>query len=174
MNRLMIDFETLDTDATGIILSAGIVVFSETQENIEGEYYHFHVGGQIAQGRTMSPETVLWWAETNPEEFRKLCVNGGAKLDDFVRDIKGLIKEYGIKEIWSRGSMDFLMLEDIMEESAPPFWMARDVRTLDSLGLAKMRENNHNAYADCINQVRYTREVLCQIENLQSAQSVED
>lgn len=170
MVRLMVDLETLDIDANGVILSAGLAVFDETKV-LETYYEEFHVGGQIAHGRTVSLETQAWWVEQDAEELERLCTSGTGKLEDLVFAIKSLLDYYDIKEVWSRGSMDFLMLESIMEI---PFWMARDVRTLDTFGIAEMKKNSHNALSDTLNQVEYVQEVLRWIERCTSVLSAEE
>lgn len=159
---LMIDMETLGTTRDAIILSVGILIFDRhTGEILEDVYYEFDVGSQIFNGRTIDARTVAWWRENNPQELRRLLTSRVDALSPSVlKDILAKIrKDFRINKIWSRGSMDFLLLESIVGTEKLPYFLAADIRTLDVFGL-RMGKNNHNALDDCKVQLKYLLEVL--------------
>jgi len=155
---VMVDFETLGVSRDSVILSAGIVLFDPKGTGVVEEYYgELDVLSQIAEGRTTSKQTVDWWRATNIDELlRLLCNFDGMSL----ADLEYAVTSYrNIGHVWSRGYMDFEILQDITMDHFK-YWQFRDVRTLDSFGNTKMKSNSHNALEDCKNQVKYVQEVL--------------
>jgi len=153
-SRLMVDFETLGTNEDAVILSVGLIPFSETEIS-DGHYMEFNVLDQIAAGRSVSRSTQEWWIKTNQDEFLKLLNSGSYHLSEVSHTLDEIGK---IDEVWSRGCMDFHMLNHITG-SRFPFYKARDVRTLDTFYSWKGK-NKHNAYDDCLNQIEHFQKVM--------------
>lgn len=164
--RMMIDFETLDTAPTAKCLSCGVVLFNKGGI-WEKVYWEFDLKDQEILKRTVNEDTIKWWQKTNKEEYERLC-NMERDGDIYcVSDLSvyviQLCKEFNIKEVWSRGCMDFHILQNIMGKYFPfKYNQMRDVRTLDSLGKfgKGMKKNNHNALDDAVNQAKYVQFVL--------------
>lgn len=166
---LMIDFETLDTKAGAVLLSAGIILFDpEKPEDREEHYFEFHVEKQIPAGRTISSSTLEWWLRQDPGELVRLMREG----EDLLYNLQLLVERMPeVRKVWSRGHMDFEILCDICPGHFK-YYQHADVRTLDALGFSMKRENNHNALDDCRNQLDYVTEVMSICCN--TAQPVED
>lgn len=156
---MMVDFETLGTTEDAVLLSAGVVFFDrETGETIKELYSEFDVIEQLIGGRIVSPETHKWWLKTDKEEFANL-LHGSSKdtLGTFAWDVVERMEYYDVKKVWSRGCMDFHILQSLIDDI--PYYMAADTRTLDVF--EKMdKKNNHYALDDARNQVEHVMKVL--------------
>jgi hypothetical protein len=69
--NVMLDIETLDTAASAVVLSIGAVTFSESLI-IDTFYVDIDPEAQLAEGRTISIDTIKWWMKQS-DEARK-CV----------------------------------------------------------------------------------------------------
>jgi hypothetical protein len=152
--HLMIDWETLGTAEDSIVLSVGLILFDQHKELMD-DYMEFKIPHQIYEGRTMDPKTVSWWKRMNPEEFRRLVEGGCNTLDEF-RKIIHADYPYDNTYVWSRGYMDFAILNHVLVRPYP-YYAFRDVRTLDSIFTVAQAANKHNALLDCRNQIKYVQ-----------------
>lgn len=155
---LVVDFETLGVSRDSIVLSGAAICFRGT-EVLWKEYAEFGIQQQIYTGRLIDKSTVDWWKRTDPSELDRLLFNPSHvdDLDEWIDYIRDTSK--GIKEFWSRGNMDFEIFNYNLQNPLE-YYVFRDIRTLDSLGLAKMKPNEHNAMRDCENELEYLQEVL--------------
>ena len=156
-NNIMIDFETLGTSENSIVLSMGVVEFNQGC-SVKGDYWEFDVPMQILAGRTIDPSSVSWWRRTNPDELLRLLESGQEQLSVMASRLLEFYPRRDVS-IWSRGYMDFAILNSILEADAYPYWVHRDVRTMDVFGIP-IEKNSHNALEDCRNQVEYVQKVL--------------
>ena len=156
--HLMIDFETLSVAEDAVILSVGLILFDQHTE-IRDDYMEFKVGPQICEGRTVDPLTVAWWNQMNPEELSRL-VNGGCNSLAEFRKIMHADYPYNNTYVWSRGYMDFAILNNLLLPKPYPYYAFRDVRTLDSIFTVEQAANKHNALLDCRNQVEYVQQCM--------------
>lgn len=156
---MMVDFETLGTTGDSVLLSAGVVIFNrDTGEIINEMYSEFDVIEQLIEGRTVSPETHQWWLKTDKEGFANLlCGSNKDTLDAFSTDVARLMEHYGVQKIWSRGCMDFHILQSLIK--GIPYHMAADTRTLDVFK-KQDKKNKHHALDDARNQVEHVMKVL--------------
>jgi hypothetical protein len=161
----MVDFETLDTQANGVILSVGAVLFDKGGI-IRSGYSEFDRKKQVAEGRTVSKATMAWWLRTNKKELNRLSREGKSDIHEWVKSMKVKLKKEKPFCIWSRGSMDAEMIKNLFGERFIPFYKYRDVRTLDEFGYKMDVENNHNALDDCINQINYVWKVFNSMEEV--------
>lgn len=164
---LMIDFETLGVSRDSVILSGAAICF-RGEEILSDSYEEFRVLEQIYEGSTIDPETIAWWKKKNPEEFYRLLFNQSVSTVGawISATIYGVQQKGEIKEVWSRGHMDFEILNYHLRNPLE-YYVFRDVRTLDSLGIAKMKKNSHNALEDCKNQLEYLMEIKRKCQELQ-------
>jgi len=157
--NMMIDIETLGTEKDAVVLSLGLCLFN-TKGVQEELYLEFDHVDQLVSGRSVSRDTVEWWLKTDKVELKRLLHSGTASSGStFLFDTLDAWYEKGMK-VWTRGSMDTLILKDMCGGSLPwPFYMERDCRTLDEF--RKMEKTNgHNALDDCKNQVEHVRSVM--------------
>lgn len=157
---LMIDVESLGTDADSVVLSIGILVFSrDTFSIIETFYLEFNTIDQILRGRRVSSSTQDWWLRQDKEELERLLTSKNTvDMQTLIELIKDLKSAYKIEKVWSRGCMDFHIVQDICNN---PFYynQSADVRTLDIFGV-KVPTPPHNALEDCKIQLEYIKEVI--------------
>lgn len=157
----MLDFETLGTKENSVLLSSGLCIFNrDTGEIIDYDYEQYDICEQIVEGLIVEPETVQWWRDTNKKELSRLLQDGYSNPCVYLPEIFQRLKG-SYKHIWTRGCMD----AHILSYHVPgiPYWVFKDVRTLDGLTDIKMSKNNHNALEDCRNQVAYVASVLKRI-----------
>lgn len=155
---LMVDFETLGTRENSVLLSCGMVLFDQEKVLREG-YTEFDVASQKDMKRKIMQSTVDWWKKTDNNEYIRLVYQDGMNLDDWVKRTRKSLWETKPRVVWTRGSMDFLILSNLFGEKTMPFWKHRDVRTLDEFGF-KQKDNPHNALEDCLNQIEYVQHVF--------------
>lgn len=157
-NHLMVDFETLGTSADSILLSAGLVVFNRDEADVDHEYLEFAIVPQLLAGRTVSRDTLNWWKKGNESELYRLTEDGDESLRELVAIVERIKRMHKIKKVWSRGSMDVAILENI--GALPfPYYAVRDCRTLDEF-MRMEYTNSHHAIQDCHNQIKHVRKVL--------------
>ena len=152
---LMIDFETLGVSEDAVVLTVGMATFDH--EGIASNIYmEFGIQTQIFDGRTIDPSTLAWWRNQDDVELHRMICNPINPMLPMAVEHK--LKDWEFNKIWSRGCMDFHILNSLCENPFP-FYLHRDVRTLDVFGL-KMDSNNHNAMDDVCNQIDYVNEVF--------------
>ena len=156
-HNLMIDWETLGTSEDALVLSVGLILFDQEIE-LGDDYMEFSIPHQIYEGRTLDPKTVAWWHRMNRNEFLRLLGGCCNTLDDF-RKIMHNDYPYDNTYVWSRGYMDFAILNHVLVKPYP-YYAFRDVRTLDSLFSVEQAANKHNALLDCRNQVKYVQQCM--------------
>jgi len=103
MNRLMLDFETLDIAECPVILSMGAVVFNENgivdciSEKIDTR-------SCIDLGCTISDDTIAWW-DKQSKEARASAFGGKTNIGYAMGMLVDFYKKYECAEIWSKGSI---------------------------------------------------------------------
>jgi len=158
----MVDLETLDTEPEGQILTIGGVKFNpfDWSEPHSEFYYRFDIDEQEEMGRTTSQSTLEWWGNQSDDVIQEAF--GDQDRTDCRTIMQALKKWYvGCDEIWSQGSMDINMLENMCLELGEPvpwaFWSVSDLRTLlKRMPRDPRKDMNfaaHNALEDCKAQV---------------------
>ena len=147
------DLETLSVESTTIILSAGLVYvdpetlspdndIAYTQMYDSGLFVKFKVSEQVAAGRTMSKDTLDWWAKQGQIQRETSFIPSPCDLT--VQEAYDLMSDYffsipGAKDmpIWVRGSMDQPAFESLCRTfSLKPITTYnnyRDIRTAISI-----------------------------------------
>ena len=147
------DLETLSVESTTVILSAGLVyvdpeTLSPDNDIAYQQMYHnglfvkFKVSEQVAAGRTMSKDTLDWWAKQGQIQRETSFVPRANDLT--VQEAYDKISDYffsipGAKDmpIWVRGSMDQPAFESLCRTfSLKPITTYnnyRDIRTAISI-----------------------------------------
>lgn len=166
---LMIDLETLDTTPTAVVLSLGAVLF-DPHSDASGSTFYVEFTNFLEQqtdaGRTISPNTVLWWmkqdaaardvfATKEVSQTRCTPLWGLSEFADFV-------KQHNVRNVWAKDpDFDVVILRSLYQTNAPGFAFpfsynaSRSVRTVESLPWAPQRAKKavaHNALEDAIAQ----------------------
>ena len=159
----MVDIETLDTSASSIVLSIGIVLFNldgkDTYKTLSAKdrthYSLLNIDEQVQKGRTSSTGTTVWHLG---QEHSHDMSDSKEALTGTLWDISRFV---GQLKLWGNGSsFDNAILRDLFQQFDVPFDMFyndRDLRTLKALssGVTTNIENKqaHNALADAKYQV---------------------
>lgn len=164
MNHIMLDIETLDVRPTAVVLSIGAVKIIDGQL-IDKFYRKLDIEAQLEVERTISADTLKWWATQNSAVFGE-ALDGSEgvtssleALYDFINDAPACV--------WGNGvAMDNVIITDISRDFiGEPTWSFRYdrcYRTLRGTPLFKKFLQNtspiafdgdaHNALHDAIYQ----------------------
>jgi exodeoxyribonuclease VIII len=185
---VMLDFETLGTGHNSVICSAGLVRFNiETGDIIATAHYFADTRSAVDAGRTIDPETVMWWLTQEPAAQQALVkgMDGALTWPRFLHHICGFIEESWRElvpgedplRLWSNGAtFDITLLENAMAQAhIPATWKytaSRDMRTL--VDIAKPFEHSvvregvqHDALADARYQAAVVSELWRHIKGNQ-------
>lgn len=103
MNNIMVDLETLDTNATSVIISVGAVVF-DTEKILRRGYWVLDIDEQVKAGRTVSGSTISWWSQQS-DKARKVFVPTSLpwSIANFGTEFKGFFQGEKLA-FWGNGS----------------------------------------------------------------------
>jgi len=154
----MLDIETLATTPTSTILTIGAQGFDPFSTKFTDVTFYKRLTIDSQPDRDVDDSTVAWWGQQSADAQEEALGDG----DDRV-DIKTGLAElskiaWKHSRIWANGTtFDMVILEDAFREHEIPvpwkFWEVMDARTIYKLTNAKPLGNNHNALADCVNQI---------------------
>ena len=170
----MLDKETLDTCATGVILSIGAVKFDLDSDRIDDAafYASVSVDSNMLVGRTISEDTLIWWLKQSdeaqavfhePKQTLETALNG---FCDWFGDAT---------YIWSNGAdFDIPMLANALRMFGmePPwaFYNARCVRTYKNIpGMKNIKIENtlkHNALSDAVAQAKLVQAIQAKLKTI--------
>ena len=158
---VMLDLETLGTRPEAVVVTLGAVKFNpyDQEDPGPGIYMRLDADEQIALGREVREDTMLWWMK-QAEDVREEALGDGPRTDlaTMYHDLNKFL--VGVENIWCQGpAFDIVILENLYRQLVKPvpwqFWQIRDSRTLLS-SLGDPREKNkaglHNALEDCVSQ----------------------
>jgi len=165
---LMIDIETIDVLPTSAILTIGAQGFNPFSDKFTDVTFYKRLTLESQADRTIDDGTVAWWGNQSADAQEEALSDG----DDRV-DIKPALQElskiaWKHKRIWANGiTFDMVILENAMRQygvNCPwKFWQVLDARTIYKLTNAKPLGNNHNALADCVNQIDTLQQSIQQL-----------
>jgi hypothetical protein len=181
----MIDLETLGVDPrTAPIIQIGAVAFELDEDGPKEAIPLFSELVTVRSNllppfcRELNPETVAWWADTDPSLLVKLMRGQGVTLTTALANL-GLwfIRiDDGIEGVWANGpTFDITMLESAYQQEGMrvpwDFRTIRDMRTMAMIAgdddacwtggeiTAIEREGDkHNALVDCLRQIRMVQQ----------------
>lgn len=165
MNRLMIDYETLDVAECPVILSMGAVVFNENGI-VDCFFEKIDQHSCLDLGCTVSVDTLLWWEEQS-DAAKKAAFGGTTNIGYAMGMLVDFYKKHECQEIWSKGSIaDIRWTNNILNKlnlkSPWKFWEEMCFRTylkyLPKVDFQPVGEA-HNALDDAINQARHWIEI---------------
>lgn len=157
----MFDVETLDTESTSVILSAGIIWFGDQDFNYEdlissALFVKFNAKEQTEKyNRTVSKSTLEWWGQQNeyakktnflPSKNDVSAMDGIGQIIDYINDHGGNDQIF-----WARGSLDQMVIGSLTNsldiQYIAEYYKWRDVRTaVDCL----CTSSKGNGYCDIV------------------------
>lgn len=152
MLEAMIDIETFDTQRTAVVFQVGLVLFDKDHVEHFNRTWNLNVDEQLANGRTMSASTIAFHMNIPANAMQSL--NGiTVSVDVLRKQLDDIFAVHDVSAIWSKGSFDFNIIEDLMGEKPWPFWAERELRTLMSECGVLKGDVKHTAIDDCRAQV---------------------
>lgn len=167
MNRLMLDFKTLDVGECPVILSMGAVVFND-QDVLFGLDTKIDQQSCIDIGCTISADTVAWW-EKQSDEAKAAAFGGTTNIRAAMEELIEFYTENECSEIWSQGALaDIRWVNNILAKLglAKPweFYQEMCSRTLlkysPNHASSPRTGTHHNALDDAIFQAE---NVICKL-----------
>jgi hypothetical protein len=160
----MIDLETLDTTPNAVVLTIGGVKFDPFDKRAPHSdfYFRLDVNEQMDKGRTVSDDTLNWWATQDEKIINEAL--GDHDRTDALTMLRALKKWYvGCDAVWAQGTtFDIVMIEQLCRLYGQPipwsFWTVKDSRTLFGLLPSDPRKqfsfDAHNALEDARTQAK--------------------
>jgi len=168
VNHLMIDFETLDTKPTSVVLSLGLVLFNK-YNILASAHFDFEIEGQMHNGRTISAQTLMWWLnQKTGRNFITPAEHYSTTLSKVIYWIQTMGSAHGgFENVWANDpDFDCAILEDLIPLSIPyKFWQKRSLRTFvqyvgNGVKVPRTEGQQHNALVDALDQAKYVMERL--------------
>lgn len=165
MNRLMLDFETLDIAECPVILSMGAVVFNENGI-VDCFFEKIDQHSCLDLGCTVSVDTLLWWEEQS-DAAKKAAFGGTTNIGYAMSMLVDLYKKHACEEIWSKGAIaDIRWANNILDklglQKPWKFWEEMCFRTYlkysPKVDFQPVGEA-HNALDDATNQAKHWIEI---------------
>lgn len=165
MNHVMIDVETLGTEADAVMLSIGAVMFDLDSDeiNTHGFYAVLGIDDQLNLGRRIDEATLRWWFQQSKEAQAVFEEKPKQHLADVLHSMTSWFG-HTKRIVWSNGaSFDIPMIAhaySMCSLSTPwEFWNSRCVRTYRSLPgagrVAKIEPSiAHHALHDAVAQAK--------------------
>lgn len=185
MHHLMLDIETLDIKPSAVILVVAAVFFDPRTGELGAEFRAAVSSQKDQPGRTISLDTVAWWAKQS-DEARKQAFGGTESLKRVLSNLSRFIhmNSTDTVKVWGNGKeFDCAILEHAFQQLEMPcpwkFWDTQDVRTV--ITLAELHGFNpkktrpfegmpHRALDDARHQARYVADTVSALYYRQGAQ----
>jgi len=170
-NHCMLDLETLDVKATGVIMSIGAVAFDPFSKGVGSTFYTvISIDDCVESGLTISKDTVNWWLKQSPEAQTVMTEAKASQnsLCEALREFSLWWGKNNMKYLWGNGAaFDNAMLSYAYTctEIKQPWlcWNDRCYRTMKDLApeIKLVREGTfHNALDDAISQAKHMQEFM--------------
>ena len=167
---IMLDIETLSTDANAVILSIGAVAF-KGDKIISRFYVEIDIDSCLDKGMTVSGGTIRWWLEQS-DDARRPHYEGGVKHDitQALAQFTRWVKTYHVKGagVWGNGSdFDNVIVTQAYERCKMPVpWLYNSNRCYKTIKklypdikLGKRVGTHHNAVDDAETQALHLMEI---------------
>lgn len=163
MQHVMLDIETLGTNADTVVLSYGMVLFDPCSGQIESTATaNLPLQTQIDHGRSISAQTLAWWMTQRKETFSEQLASGD---DDIMVHLKAFVAFIGMHPVWGYGAgfdntiMRSLLATYKVDAFEWPYKRDRCFRTLaalyDPMYRLKPRRATHSALHDALDQAEW-------------------
>lgn len=179
---IMLDLETLDLGPKSVITQVGLIAYPLDDPETEMRRIEetLPVQPQVALGRTINFQTVLWWMKQEEAARKHLAESVGNDMEQLLalvrsihRKLSDLIRSVGEGniELWARGpQFDVVNLESLFTDCGLNIpWRydtVMDLRTLAKLAGVKSEDVDHAglvphiAVEDCKFQIRVYMECM--------------
>lgn len=159
MKDLMIDIETLDKQASAVVVQVGWVPFSPTEIGKPHEMV-MNIQEQIDLGRTISADTIAWWMEQPDIARHKVfCDPDRHTIDEVASRLRTVIGSMEAERVWAHGPhFDIAILKDLFGDGVFHYRSPRDTRTLADLAPAAEKPaalTKHSAGDDAYAQAQW-------------------
>lgn len=179
---IMVDIESLDLGPRSAILQVGVIAFPiddpETVQRKVDQY--FPIQPQLALGRTVSFDTVLWWMNQDDKARERFIDNKGNDMDELTALVRSVHRKIGEMiesvgptsvEVWAKGpQLDTVNMETLFSDCGLDtpwrYDVVRDLRTLMALAGVHTADVDssgivpHVAVSDCQFQIRCYAEAM--------------
>lgn len=144
----MIDLETLDTTPDCVILSIGAVRFDPKGIGVAEKFsVKPNVDEQLELGRTVSEDTLTWWASQSKQaQEEALGDEGRISFKDALDQLYKFC--WNKKAVWSNGAaFDVVAVESCWRQLGVripwPFYTVRDTRTLYDIAGVSLKDKKY-------------------------------
>jgi hypothetical protein len=166
MKHVMMDLETLGTDANAVIVAIGAVVFDfEKPDFHETWYTTVDARSCVDAGLAMTPETVVWWLQQS-EQAREIFKTKGHDLKTSLHLFAAWIKEHDPVGIWGNGAdFDNVLMANAYKAIKEPlpwrYYKNSCFRTMKNLFKVSVPRigTHHNALDDAMYQMGVLKEI---------------
>lgn len=171
---VMIDLETLSTEADAHILTIGAIKFNRKgklpkMEEMDTFYRRITFSSNERLDLHKSESTVKWWGRQNKKARKEAFEESNrVELEDALKDFNEWFR--GAKYIWSHGcGFDVTIITEAFQhcDMKPPFkfWDVRDTRTIYDIASVSMKDHTdkeaaHHALHDCYFQISGMKEAF--------------
>lgn len=177
--HIMIDLETLGLDpATAPVIQVAAVAFNLGVDHVAlTPYFNAHVDARSCLmspfNRVVQPDTVAWWAKTDPALFVEIMENPlRMSLDHALEGLSDWTQTIEIEGVWANGpTFDISILEACYKQAGLPIpWSYRVVRDVRTMAMVAGEDpicweggqisdyersgRKHDAVVDCLRQIR--------------------
>jgi len=168
----MVDLETLDVKATGVIMSIGAVAFDPMGTEMGERFYTvISIDDCLKHGLTTSPDTLKWWLKQSPEAQSVMheAKASNKTLEDALSAFSVWWKANKLKYLWGNGAaFDNAMLSyAYTRTNIDQPWVCwndlcfRTLKNLNSEVPATPRHGTyHNALDDAITQAYWCQAIF--------------
>jgi hypothetical protein len=177
MRDLMIDIETLGTEAGCVVLSFAAVLFGKepidisTMENI---YFPMPLQKQLDVGLTVNADTLNWWSKQNNKLFADTMYAASSKSADelfinWTQQLHDMLASHGVqrvKRVWCNGAnFDGVIAREAFKRLGYELpWSGFDERCFRTLKdlfpvTPPKRIGAHNALEDCLYQIEIIQSI---------------
>ena len=184
MQNVMLDLETLGTQADCVVLAIGAVKFDVDGSPLGERFYvECDIDDQLTNGRTITGATISWWMSQSAAA-RQVFLGGQEKPPLFVglEMFAEFLSDNPDVKVWGNGAeFDIAILSHAYaSERMQQPWLYRNsrcYRTLKSLSLRPKRTAflpgvPHNALDDAIDQALHAQEMLFNGSDIDNADAV--
>ena len=158
----MVDIETLDTRGSSVVYQVGVIVF-QGNDLLYSKEYNMQLDQQLECNRTVSEDTLKFHLSAPQGLAISLNSLERTTVQELMNHLKTANK-FKPKYWWAKGSFDFDILEDLLNNQVPWMWYQKmELRTLIRETGADKPEPSHSGLADCLiqlKQLQQCREII--------------
>lgn len=165
----MLDVETLGSNGSFAITQVSLVPFDLHTGDVyklDACYnYGISLSSNMEHGMRVDSSTLKWWIDTDSQELKRQLGYTGT-IEECATSMAGFIDSIKPNRFWATATLDYQAISLICSaagiENPIPFNKRLCARTVRNLWMEKTGDfyknrNTHNAYEDCLLQIRDLR-----------------